>query len=77
MHYRANGVAAFANAKIQHEPPVDLETIRRGDAGKLFHQPGFADTGLATYDDGASAAALPAAFDHAGKLRQFSLAADE
>ena len=77
LHHRADGVAALANAKIQHEPPVHLETIRRGDARKLFHQPSLADTGLATDDNGATAAALPAARDHADKLRQFSLAADE
>ena len=77
LHHRADGVTAFAHAKIQNEPPVDLETIGRGDSGKLFHQPSLADTGLATDDNGASAAALPATVDHADKLRQFSLAADK
>ena len=77
LHYRANGVTSFANAKIQHEPPVHLETTRRGDARKLFHQPGLADPRLAANDDSASASALTAGFDDAGKLRQLRLAADE
>ena len=75
--YRANGVTSFANTKIQHEPPVHLETSRRRDARKLFYQPGLADTRLAAHDDSASAAALSAGFDDAGKLRQLPLAADE
>ena len=75
--YRANGVTSFANTKIQHEPPVHLETTSRGDARKLFHQPGLADPRLAANDDSASAPAPKAGFDDAGKLRQLRLATDE